>query len=53
MFFNIVLLYLVTSLTGQDDQLADDIRTTEVDTWVGLGVALLLGTTNSLREGYL
>ena len=48
MLLDIVLLYLIASLTGQDDQFADDIRTAEVDTWVRFTVALFLGTADSL-----
>ena len=53
MLLYIILLYLIASLTRQDNQFADHVRTTEVDTWVGLRVALLLGATNSLREGHI
>ena len=48
---HVFLLYLVASLTGQDDQLADDVRAAEVNTWVGFRVTLLLGTTYCFREG--
>ena len=47
------LFHLVASLAGQDHQLANHVGTTQVDTWVGLAVALLLGTSYGLRERHV
>ena len=49
----VVLLYLVASLAGEDDELAYDVRATEVDAWVGLAVALLLGAAYGLGERHV
>ena len=53
MLLDIVLLHLVTSLAGQDDELADHVSATEVDARVGLAVALFLGAADSLAKGYI
>ena len=50
MLLNVSLFYLIASLTSKDNQLADYIRSTQVDTWIRLAVALLLSTANSLAE---
>ena len=50
MLFNILLFHLITRLTREDDQFADDILATEVDAWVGLAIALLLGQSYGLGE---
>ena len=47
------LFHLVASLAGQDYQLANHIRTTQVDTWIGLAVALLLGASYRLAERHI
>ena len=47
------MFHFIASLTSQDDEFADDIGTAEVDARIGLRVALLLGTANGLREGYI
>ena len=52
-FLNVLLLHLVASLAGEDDELADDIGATEVDAGVWLAVALLLGTAHGLAEGHI
>ena len=53
MLLDIVLLHLVACLTGEDNQLADNVRSTEVDTRIGLRVTLFLGAANGLREGHV
>ena len=53
MFLHVGLIYLVASLTRQNHQLANHIRTTQVDTWVGLAVALLFGTSYRFRERHV
>ena len=40
------LFYAIACLTGEDYELANHVHTTEVDTWVWLTVALLLGQLN-------
>lgn len=46
--FYIFLFYTVSSLTGEDDKLSDDIHATEVDTWIWLTVTFLLSQLNCL-----
>ena len=53
MFFDIVLFNLIASLTRQNHQLTNHIRTTEVDTWVWLRITLFLCSANRLREGHI
>ena len=48
--FYIFLFYTISSLTGEDDKLSDDIHATEVDTWIWLTVTLLLCQFHCLRE---
>ena len=45
---NISLLNTIASLTSEDNEFADNISATEVDTWVWLRISLLLGTANGL-----
>ena len=44
----IFLFYAIACLTGEDNELANHVHTTEVDTWVWLTVTLLLRQFNGL-----
>ena len=53
MLFDILLFHFITSFAGQDDQFANHVRSTEINTWVGFRVALLLGTAHRFRERHV
>ena len=50
MLLYVGLLYLIAGFAGEDDQLAYHVGATEVDTGVGLRIAVLLGQSYGLGE---
>ena len=50
MFLHILLLYTVTGLSGKDNDLAHNICSAKVDTWIWLRVAILFGGKHGLGE---
>ena len=53
MLLYVVLFYLITGFTRQNNQLTDYVCSAEVDTWIRLRIALFLGATYGFREGYV
>src|SRR5574344_1340364 len=50
--FYVILFYTVACFTREDNQLAYNVHTAQVDAWIRLAIALLFGETNGLREWY-
>ena len=48
MFLHIGLLHLVSCLAGKNNEFAYHVLSRKVDAWVGLAIALLLGSAHSL-----
>ena len=52
-FLHVLLIHLVTSLTGEDDQLTNHILTAQVHSWVWLCITLFFGSAHGLTEWYI
>ena len=50
--FYVILFYTVACFTREDNQLAYNVHTAQVDAWIRLTIALLFGEANGLREWY-
>ena len=53
MLLNISLLYLISSLTGENYEFANYVLARKVDAWVWFAISLLLGAAYCLRQWYV
>ncbi len=48
--FYVILFYTVASFTREDNQLAYNVHSAQVNTWIRLAIALLFGKANGLQR---
>ena len=50
--FYVILFYTVACFTREDNQLAYNVHTAQVNTWIWFAITFLFGETNGFREWY-